>query len=283
METQVTRRTALSLITGGLWALASGLTFEQALAATGAKRSLKPKRSFRILTPEQTEGPFYVAKHLVRRDIREDRQGVPLLLNIILRDATTGEVLPNAAVDIWHCDAQGNYSGYAALAEGHPLAPPGFDPQLRPEKPDHLEHYGPPPTATPTDDKTFLRGTQISDIDGIVRFTTIYPGWYQGRALHIHLKVHTGKGVGRWDFTDSHVCHTGQLFFPEEISNKVASQAPYREHEVERLRQEEDFVFQTQQGKKCLVSMESAIVGDKKGYSAAIVLGINPNATPKKV
>jgi Protocatechuate 3,4-dioxygenase beta subunit len=277
METQVTRRTALSLITGGLWALATGLTFEEALAASSAKRSLKPKRSFRILTPEQTEGPFYVAKHLVRRDIREDRQGVPLILNIILRDSSTGEVLPNAAVDIWHCDAEGNYSGYAALAEGHPLAPPGFDPQL------DSKHQGPPPSVMPSDDRTFLRGTQISDIDGIVRFTTIYPGWYQGRALHIHLKVHTGKGVERWDFTDSHVCHTGQLFFPEQISNKVAAVTPYKEHELERLRQEDDFVFQTQQGKKCLVSVESAIVGDKKGYSAAVVLGINPNATPKKV
>ncbi len=275
METQVTRRTALSLLTGGLWALTTGISLEQAVAAASSRRSLKHKRSLKILTPEQTEGPFYVDKHLVRRDIREDRQGVPLTLNIILRDATTGEVLPNAAVDIWHCDANGNYSGYAAMAEDDPLKGP----------PNGLLNSPPPHpiNQTPTDDKTFLRGTQISDVDGIVRFTTIYPGWYQGRALHIHLKVHTGKGLGRWDFHDSHVCHTGQLFFPEDISNKIAANSPYRDHEVERLNQNDDFVFQTQQGKKCLASVESAIVGDKKGYSAAVVLGVDPNATPKKV
>lgn len=280
METQVSRRTALSLLTGGLWALTTGLSFEQAVAAASSRRAAKHKRSFKILTPEQTEGPFYVNKHLVRRDIREDRQGSPLILNIILRDATTGEVLPDAAVDIWHCDATGSYSGYAAMGEGDPLKGPPFGPPPRPS--DNVQNNV-PPLVSPTDDKTFLRGTQISDVDGIVRFTTIYPGWYQGRAVHIHLKVHTGKGLGRWDFHDSHVCHTGQLFFPEDISNKISALSPYRDHEGERLHQNDDFVFQTQQGKKCLVSVESAIVGDKKGYSAAIVLGVDPSATPKKV
>jgi hypothetical protein len=136
-----------------------------------------------VLTPELTEGPFYLDLDLVRRDITEGRAGKPLRLGVTIVDAEGCAPIPNAAVDVWHCDAGGAYSG----VEG--------------------------------DDETFLRGIQITDGGGRVEFETIYPGWYSGRAVHIHLKVHIGD----------HDAHTGQLFFDERVTQAVYEAEPYRE------------------------------------------------------
>jgi protocatechuate 3,4-dioxygenase beta subunit len=109
------------------------------------------------LTPEKTEGPYYFDPKLIRRDITEGKTGVPLSLAVGVVDVNCVPV-PNLLVDVWHADKDGVYSGYAQ---------PGGN----------------------TQGKTFLRGTQPTDSDGIARFDTIYPGWYQGRATHIHFKV----------------------------------------------------------------------------------------------
>lgn len=109
------------------------------------------------LTPEQTEGPFYFDADAIRSDIREDRDGVPLRLAIRVRGTARCEPIANAVVDVWHCDAEGAYSG--------------FD----------------------VPDERFLRGTQVTDGGGIVEFTTIYPGWYPGRTPHIHARVHLDR------------------------------------------------------------------------------------------
>lgn len=113
------------------------------------------------LTPEQTEGPYYVDVGSIRNDIREDRAGVLLHLGLRIRDAHSCVPFPNAVVDIWHADADGDYSGFGD-------APPG---------------------------STFLRGAQVTDTDGIVEFVTIYPGWYPGRTPHIHVKVHLDRST----------------------------------------------------------------------------------------
>jgi protocatechuate 3,4-dioxygenase beta subunit len=102
------------------------------------------------VTSERAEGPFYVDTDSLRRDIREGRPGVPLLLELTVREAETCRPLRDAVVDVWHCDARGDYSA------------------------------GP---------ERFLRGTQVSDRGGKVEFMTIYPGWYPGRTPHIHAKV----------------------------------------------------------------------------------------------
>jgi protocatechuate 3,4-dioxygenase beta subunit len=133
-----------------------------------------------VLTPEQTEGPYYVDDSMVRRDVTEGREGVALELRLSVRDATACEPIRDATVEIWHCDAQGAYSG--------------FD-----------------------EEGSFLRGTQRSDRNGRVSFRTIYPGWYQGRATHIHVKVHVaGNEV-----------HTGQLYFDEAVTRAVYGRPPY--------------------------------------------------------
>ena len=120
-----------------------------------------------LLTPEETEGPYYFDVDSIRSDIREDREGVRLRLAFRVRDAQSCEPIENAVVDIWHCDALGSYSG-SSLREG---AGGG------------AAH----------DDETYLRGAQATNADGIVEFKTVYPGWYQGRTVHIHAKVHLDK------------------------------------------------------------------------------------------
>ncbi|WP_246212638.1 hypothetical protein [Marivivens donghaensis] len=102
--------------------------------------------------PETTEGPYYIEPELVRADITEEKTGVPLKMQIQVVDANCTPI-PDARVDIWHCDAQGNYSGYANQ---------GSDGTVN------------------TEGETFLRGTLMADESGIVSVDTIYPGWYRG-------------------------------------------------------------------------------------------------------
>ena len=118
------------------------------------------------LTVEQTEGPYYFDADSIRSDIREDREGTRLRLAIRVRDADSCEPLKNAVVDLWHCDALGSYSGFEAASGGGPGG------------------------GGRTDDEKYLRGAQVTNADGIVEFVTVYPGWYQGRTVHIHGKVH---------------------------------------------------------------------------------------------
>ena len=147
------------------------------------------------LTPEQIEGPFYLDQTRIRGDISEGKPGVPLQLHLrVLEASATCAPIPKAVVDVWQCDALGVYSGY----EGAAIAPR------------HVE---------PVDDKTFLRGTQLTDAGGATRFQTIYPGWYAGRTPHVHLKLRVGaKAV------------TTQLYFPDEATNAVYARAPYDRH-----------------------------------------------------
>ena len=133
-------------------------------------------------TVEQTEGPYYFDADSIRSDIREDRDGTPLQLALRVRDAGRCEPISDAVVDIWHCDAGGVYSGFDA-GEG----------------------------------ERFLRGAQVTNADGIARFTTIYPGYYQGRTVHIHAKVHL----------DRQTVLTTQLYFDDAVSDRVFAAQPY--------------------------------------------------------
>lgn len=147
------------------------------------------------LTPEQIEGPFYLDKALIREVISEEKPGVPLQLTLrVLEASASCAPIPRVAVDVWQCDALGIYSGY----EGAAIAPR------------HVE---------PVDDKTFLRGTQLTDGTGGVRFRTIYPGWYMGRTPHVHLKLRVGEKAA-----------TTQLYFPDEVTNVVYARPPYDRH-----------------------------------------------------
>lgn len=142
-----------------------------------------------ILTPQAEEGPFYVDPKLVRSDISESRPGVPLSLKFRVIEAGACTPISGARVDIWHCDARGLYSAFAGQGDGHNID---------------------------QSSATFLRGTQMADSAGQTAFKTIYPGWYDGRATHIHFKV----------FLDDRTVLTGQTFFPEAINEFIYTNVP---------------------------------------------------------
>jgi len=138
-----------------------------------------------VLTPEMTEGPYYLTGEPERRDVTEGKAGTPLRLQLTVADATRCTPIPGAVVEIWHADAQGAYSGFGAGASN----------------------------------RTFLRGSQVTDANGVATFDTIYPGWYQGRATHIHMKARQSKSASQ--------VHTGQMFFDEAVNDAVYSGGAY--------------------------------------------------------
>jgi protocatechuate 3,4-dioxygenase beta subunit len=180
-----------------------------------------------VLTPELTEGPYYVAGEKLRRDITEGKAGVPLRLRLTVVNASTCKAVRNAAVDIWHCDAVGVYSGAIA---------------------------GNPGT-------NFMRGVQRSNAKGVATFDTIYPGWYQGRAVHIHVKVHVAGNV----------VHTGQLFFPARVTNAVYRRTPYSTHgATPDTLNASDSIFRNGGSKGMLTLAKSGT-----GYVGSIAMGVN--------
>jgi protocatechuate 3,4-dioxygenase beta subunit len=141
--------------------------------------------------PQETQGPFYQDLDLLRSDIREDRTGAELRLQIQVIRASDCSPLADVAVDIWQCDAVGVYSGFPGQLGGQD-----------------------------TTGLKWLRGTQITNAEGIVDFISVYPGWYPGRTTHIHFKVHftpTSESVS-------------QMYFPEELTTEVYAVAPYLAH-----------------------------------------------------
>src|SRR5438270_5276760 len=150
-----------------------------------------------VLTPEQTEGPYYVANAHVRRNITEGRPGTPLTLRTTVVNASNCKPIKGAAVDIWHADASGTYSGV-------------------------LGNTG-----------TFMRGIQRANAKGLALFQTVYPGWYRGRTVHIHVKVHIGGNV----------VHTGQLFFDDAFTDAVYKRAPYNKRPNRDTRTAHDPIY----------------------------------------
>jgi protocatechuate 3,4-dioxygenase beta subunit len=158
-----------------------------------------------LAAPAVTEGPYWVEEKLFRSDIRTDpttgvaRPGIRLTLTISLQNLSSGSCVPLAGawVDVWHCDALGIYSDEPAYNPGGGTG------------------------TVVTKGQKFLRGYQISDDNGQVAFTTIYPGWYTGRTVHIHVRVRTYSGTTKLDEWVT------QIFFSESDNNVVLAQAPY--------------------------------------------------------
>ena len=230
------------------------------------------------LTSEQEEGPYYVDDEKLRADITEGKPGVPLQLRIAVVDSRTCAPLPNTALDIWHCDASGIYSGFTASSpDGPPGGGRGRGRGFDGPPPDFARGPGPGRGRGPLDATRFLRGVQISDPKGLAQFATIYPGWYAGRAIHIHVKAHIGSLTG-------HVAHTGQFFFPEDLTEKIAKLEPYAKRlNVHRTTQDEDMVFNPQHGYEQMVAISRLGKSDTDGFLATVTLAIDPEATPAPV
>lgn len=246
------------------------------------------------LTAEQEIGPYYLDLERVRKDITEGRPGLPLKLRLTVVDATRCLPVKNAALDIWHCDAMGVYSGFTANSPDGPPGMPGRGrppggfggrpPGPPPDDDDAMRPFLPPPGMgnRQHDETTFLRGVQMTGEDGVVEFSTIYPGWYMGRDIHIHMRVHIGGTVAEAKYTGGHVSYTGQLFFAEDVSDAVAKQPPYRDHHTERTRQDDDGVFLNEHGSASVVTLSQVNKRSlEDGLVATSVLGIDPAATSK--
>src|SRR6266545_1396735 len=179
-----------------------------------------------ILMPEQTEGPYYIAGEKLRRNITDGRPGTPLVLRAFVVDATTCRPIRNAAVDIWHADAGGVYSGFGDGASS----------------------------------RTFMRGIQRTNAKGLALFRTVYPGWYQGRTVHIHVKVHVGGNV----------LHTGQLYFPDSVTDAAYRRAPYSSRPARNVRNSTDSIYRSG-GSKSLLRVKKTSAGV---YVATITMGV---------
>lgn len=200
-----------------------------------------------VLTPEQEEGPFYIDLAQVRGDIAEDRPGVPLALAVTVVDSSTCEPIRDAAVDVWHCDALGVYSGEPSEGSA---------------------------------DETFLRGIQLTDGNGLAEFATVYPGQYPGRTTHIHLKVHTGGRRGDGSYAGGHVAHTGQLFTTDERDAEVFTLSPYDRNSAENTPRDSDFIFREQGGSSSALRLAPAGKDlARDGLVAKATLGVDPGAT----
>jgi Dioxygenase len=175
-----------------------------------------------ILTPETITGVNYVPGEPLRRDITEGKPGASLVLRTFAVDASTCKPIKNAAVDIWQADATGLYS------HGR---------------------------------RSFLRGMQRTNGDGLALFHTIYPGWYAGRTAHIHVKVHTGGKV----------VHTGHLYFPDSVTDAVYRQAPYGSHPGRDTRNATDVYYRADDGR----SSQMGVTRNRTGvYVARITMGV---------
>ncbi|SDR86275.1 Protocatechuate 3,4-dioxygenase beta subunit [Mucilaginibacter mallensis] len=195
------------------------------------------------LTPTETEGPYpypggELTNPLDRSDIIETQTGIPLSLTLtVVNTNSSCAAVSGARVDIWHCNKDGYYSGYANQ--------PGISGEL--------SYVG----------KTFLRGYQLSDTDGVVKFSTIYPGWYGGRATHIHFEV----------YVDSVLKKTTQITFSETISDAVDVSTLYAGLGVNPIRNASDSVFGD--SATDLANETVALTGSiSAGYSGSYTIGL---------
>lgn len=225
----VSRRDALRML-GGFGLLGLGVV---ACKAT-AQAALDPLAC--VARSALTEGPYFVDEKLNRSDIRADPStgvvsaGVPLVLTFVTQKISGSSCTPleGLTVDVWHADAAGTYSD-----------------------------------VTQTVGKKYLRGYQTTDASGKAVFTTIFPGWYSGRAVHVHFKVRSAAGSA------AGIDFTSQLFFDEAVLDAVYARAPYAARGAADVPNEDDSIY-GEGGNELLLT--PTVSGD--GYAATIVLGL---------
>ncbi|MFI0779545.1 intradiol ring-cleavage dioxygenase [Streptomyces sp. NPDC021212] len=224
---------------------------EAAATGAGGAGDIAPAaHAICTLTKQLTEGPYYLDHALVRANVTEDKQGVPLELALTVVDRDTCTPLNKALVEIWHCDALGEYSGFVGN-NGH-------------QEPDNGK---------------FLRGGVLTGTDGVAKLTGIYPGWYRGRCIHIHVKVHTGVTLtSDGSFTGGNEIHTGQLFFNETITQAVAKLTPYSTNTVPRTPLSSDGIYGNGGTAAGLMAVTALGSTPSAGYRGTLTLGIDADA-----
>jgi protocatechuate 3,4-dioxygenase beta subunit len=225
MDSRLTRRASLARL-GGLVAAALGAGAWRTEESEGVGPAAVASGAIACaLAPEQTEGPYYIEGERVRRNITDGRAGRPLRLRLRVVNVSTCKPIKGAAVDIWHCDAGGVYSGFGDGSAN----------------------------------RTFMRGVQRTDANGYAVFDTVYPGWYQGRTVHIHVKVHVGGNV----------VHTGQLYFSDALTDAVYRRTPYTARAARTTRNSSDSIYRNGGSRSQL-----RVTPRGSGYLGAITMGV---------
>jgi len=180
-----------------------------------------------VFQREVTEGPYDLDLDLVRRNITGDRKGTPLTLRFVVVDASTCKPIPGAKVEVWHADASGTYSGVAG-ASG-----------------------------------TSLRGVQVADSAGRVRFESIFPSWYRGRSPHIHMKVFVGGDE----------VHTGQVFVRQAVQRTVYRQGVYASRGLADTTNASDNIYGSA-GDRAIMSLNRKSSRISSGYTGRLTIGV---------
>ncbi|KIW25793.1 uncharacterized protein PV07_08937 [Cladophialophora immunda] len=213
------------------------------------------------LQADVTQGPYFVKGELIRPNLVEDQQGVPLTLDIQIIDTTTCEPIPALFLDIWHCNSTGVYSGVVASGNGNSNDSTNLN-------------------------QTFLRGIQQTDGNGIAQFETLFPGHYTGRANHIHVLTHNqnattvrvnGTLLGTNASANVHASHVGQLFFDQDLIAQVEAVSPYATNTQELTLNSEDSILGSE-ADSTDPFVEYVLLGDtvQDGILAWISIGIDP-------
>ncbi|MCX5336372.1 intradiol ring-cleavage dioxygenase [Streptomyces sp. NBC_00140] len=245
-RTPIARRTVLAATGVTAAALAVGAAAYEAPTTETADTAPVAAAAVCTLTREMTEGPYYLDGQYVRSDITEGKPGIPLKLTLTVVDDDTCAPLPNALVEIWHADHLGEYSGFVG-ANGH----------------------------NEPDNGTFLRGGVLTNSSGVASITTIYPGWYVGRCIHIHIKVHTNVTLTPdGSFTGGQELHTGQLYFSETITTRVSRLSPYTANRVTRTTLAQDSIYDGGGAASGLLALTALGSSTSSGYTGTLTLGV---------
>ncbi|MGW3285537.1 intradiol ring-cleavage dioxygenase [Streptomyces sp. NPDC001002] len=248
------------LIGGGTAALAGGLVAAGLASAdtpatgtgsttvsTEAAATDSATSSVCTLTSEVTEGPYSLDGALIRADIREDKEGVEVQYTFTVVDQDNDcAPLADALVELWHCDALGEYSGFVGK-NGH----------------------------TEDDDGTFLRGGQMTDSSGQAAITSIWPGHYVSRAVHVHMRVHTDVTLADGTYTGGTLVHTGQLFFDTDINEEVQASSPYSDNTTAETALADDSVYDDGGAASGLLTLAALGSSVSDGYAATLTVGVS--------
>ncbi|CAE6403041.1 unnamed protein product [Rhizoctonia solani] len=284
--------------------IATAISTTSAAEATSTSTADSPtystiQNSTCVTTPEVTEGPYYVNNELLRQDIREDQEGVQLVLDIGVMDVTTCTPLEQALVEIWHCNSTGHYSGFTAsntgggggngtAPGGNITAPTGSGSMSLPTGTGSMSAMptggaggGGGGSTSMTDQESFLRGGYATNSEGMVEFFTTYPGFYTGRTVHIHTMIHTNYSVATNGSIISHagnVRHIGQLFFDDELNEKILSQGVYANTTETRTYNDEDNILDSENADGYNAYASTELLGETEtdGILAYITIGVDP-------
>ncbi|WP_133909717.1 intradiol ring-cleavage dioxygenase [Streptomyces sp. NBC_00582] len=230
-------------------ASADTTTSESGSSAAAAKASTSSSAASGVCTlnAEVTEGPYSLEGALVREDIREDKEGFEVQYTFTVVDqANDCAPLADALVEIWHCDALGEYSGFVG-GNGH----------------------------KEEDNGTFLRGGQMTDENGQCSITSIWPGHYVSRAVHVHMRVHTDVTLTDDSYTGGDVIHTGQLFFDPDINEEIQATSPYSANTTKETALADDSIYDDGGASSGLLTLTALGSSVSDGYKATLTVGVN--------